>query len=549
MPATTRKKLLPGRRRSQALSLPPSTALTRFLTLPRASSLQPRPSPGKFPPQPAAPSADPVAESGHGAQQSASDGAVSVCHTDRCRPSAQRHSADRTGGDQHPPLQKPSPPVHVGTAAILQVPGARPLHIPPASGLLLSPILRVGAAQIEDCSPTAQLDPHPSGFNPFSPVPGLSCSSSLPQSPPAPSLGPRPAGSMPPKRRNPPTPLSKQGSWSVPPDAPGGQTPPLARPAPPDEHWDPVTDSQSEGSDSDHARLRPGRGWSRYLRQLPTKDDFKTLVAEVKEACKIEIAAIRQDLGQVTGRVDSLEADHDSTRRYVSQLQAHISAQDCLLQDTRLHLEDLDNRGRRNNIRVRGVPEAETTEDIPLILEAIFNQLLGLPLTTGIRMDRAHRALRPKRASGPPRDIICRIHDFALKERIMSATRNQRDIQYAGAAVQLYPDLAWMTLQRRRQLQPLLAVLRTHAIPYRWGFPFSLTATRDGKSTTLRSPADLPAFCGFLGVDQPPLPEWEKGVLPAAPPPVWRSVKQKRRRPPNRDSPGSTSSQHASEAT
>lgn len=83
--------------------------------------------------------------------------------------------------------------------------------------------------------------------------------------------------------------------------------------------------------------------------------------------------------------------------------------------------------------------------------------------------------------------------------------------------IQLFPNLAWMNLQRRRQLQQLLAVLRSQAIPYRWGFPISLIATRDGKSSTLRFPAELSAFCNSLGVDQPPLPEWEKGIPPLAP--------------------------------
>lgn len=74
------------------------------------------------------------------------------------------------------------------------------------------------------------------------------------------------------------------------------------------------------------------------------------------------------------------------------QLQAHISSQAKLLQDTGLHLEDLDNRGRRNNIRIRGLPEADSAENLP----GLFNQILGEPPTHQIKLDRA---LRPKKTT------------------------------------------------------------------------------------------------------------------------------------------------------
>lgn len=60
-------------------------------------------------------------------------------------------------------------------------------------------------------------------------------------------------------------------------------------------------------------------------------------------------------------------------------------------------------------------------------------------------MYRAHRALRPKKHTGPPRDIICRLHNFTIKEQIMRAARSKREIQFEGSTIQLYPDLAWVS--------------------------------------------------------------------------------------------------------
>lgn len=111
------------------------------------------------------------------------------------------------------------------------------------------------------------------------------------------------------------------------------------------------------------------------------------------------------------------------------------------------HLEDLDNRGRRNNIRIMGLPEANREENLPLILTSIFNCLLGEPRTHAIKMDRAHRALRPKGASTLPRDVICCIHNYLVKEAIMAKAQSQCNLDYEGAPIQLFAGLSWVTAE------------------------------------------------------------------------------------------------------
>lgn len=110
----------------------------------------------------------------------------------------------------------------------------------------------------------------------------------------------RPPTSM---KRQPATAMSKKIPWSDPPEEDKPPSPSSPRRSAPDAHWDPSSDSLSEGSESGAVCPGGDRKWARYLRHLPTKDDFKTLVAEVKEACEKEITAIRQDLKQVSDRV------------------------------------------------------------------------------------------------------------------------------------------------------------------------------------------------------------------------------------------------------
>lgn len=171
-------------------------------------------------------------------------------------------------------------------------------------------------------------------------------------------------------------------------------------------------------------------------------------------------------------------------------------AQSQIIWESRRHLEDLDNRGRRNNFRIRGVPELGGVEDVPLILESIFNDLLANPASTKIKMDR-----------------MLLIHDFTLKEQIMSKARSGHDIMYAGATIQLYPDLSWLTLQKRRHLKPNLSLLRERGITYRWGFPFPLSASKNVWSATLCTFEDLATFCSELDIPLLDLTDWDQGRL------------------------------------
>lgn len=83
--------------------------------------------------------------------------------------------------------------------------------------------------------------------------------------------------------------------------------------------------------------------------------------------------------------------------------------------DMNRHIEDLDNRGRRHNIRVRGAPESVTPDKIRPPLSSIFKSLIERPEASPKEYDRAHRALRPRAPdNNPPRDIICCLQNFCL---------------------------------------------------------------------------------------------------------------------------------------
>ncbi|CAH2274047.1 CDC42 small effector 2 [Pelobates cultripes] len=153
------------------------------------------------------------------------------------------------------------------------------------------------------------------------------------------------------------------------------------------------------------------------LRNLPSKDD---LASKLESSMQDQISSLSSEIRQVNSRVGDLEEDRDKLLDRVQALERNQSCRDNKLLYIMRNTEDLDNGGRRNNIRIRGLPESQgTREDLHQILQSLFNKILQRPEETHILLDRAHRALRPKPIPhDSPRDVICRVHYYSEKEAI-----------------------------------------------------------------------------------------------------------------------------------
>ncbi|CAH2251668.1 Hypothetical predicted protein, partial [Pelobates cultripes] len=143
-----------------------------------------------------------------------------------------------------------------------------------------------------------------------------------------------------------------------------------------------------------------------------TKSDLQAITTAIQETLRTEIAGIRTELTSQAGRITAVEEASEALTARVAATDTAVARQGEMLLSVRRHLEDVDNRGRRCNIRVRGVPEAEGPEDAVAILTELFCSLLQPSPPTEIEFERAHRALRPRTVEEGPRDLICCLHSF-----------------------------------------------------------------------------------------------------------------------------------------
>lgn len=251
------------------------------------------------------------------------------------------------------------------------------------------------------------------------------------------------------------------------------------------------------------------------LQALPMKQDIESLIQRVEEAHHRDIQPVRTEIGALTDRVDAGESSISSLEVRMEALEQANIAQAESAVALQLHLEDLEDRSRRNNLRLRGLPEATGAENLQDTVTAIFQRVLASPQST-IELDRVHRALGP-RSSDPnrPRDVVCRIHKYALKEQIIRKAWEYGEIDFDGAAIKILPDLSQATLQRRVRLRVLLDLAKDQGYTYRWGYPLSVTFRKDSAFFTLRTPSDLPDLFTFLRAEPIQVPNWLQ-LLPSA---------------------------------
>lgn len=129
------------------------------------------------------------------------------------------------------------------------------------------------------------------------------------------------------------------------------------------------------------------------------------------------------------------------------------------------HIED---RCRRNKLRLRKLPEATGPKDLAETAAAIFRKISDEILPANLEFDRIHRALGTHSTDpNQPRDVICWLHHYTHKEAIICKAWEAGNIDFDGVTVKILPDLSRAALQRSALLHPVLDLARQFGVTYR----------------------------------------------------------------------------------
>lgn len=145
-----------------------------------------------------------------------------------------------------------------------------------------------------------------------------------------------------------------------------------------------------------------------------------------------------------------------------------------------LKLDDLENRSRRNNLRLVGLPEAVKLEDLQYLFEVELAKSLGLDHKC--RVERAHRigperslTTGPDRVSHPPRQVIMRFLDFNDKAKLLRAYRKcGAQLQLLDTKILLFEEYSAEVAKKRRAIGKICSHLFNRKIRFRLQYPATL---------------------------------------------------------------------------
>uniref|UniRef100_A0A5F8GVI8 L1 transposable element RRM domain-containing protein n=1 Tax=Monodelphis domestica TaxID=13616 RepID=A0A5F8GVI8_MONDO len=145
---------------------------------------------------------------------------------------------------------------------------------------------------------------------------------------------------------------------------------------------------------------------------------------------------------------------------------------------------DLENRGRRENLRIIGLPEKpEINTKLDMVIQDIIKENCPEILEQGgnTSTDRAHRTpstLNPQKTT--PRNVIAKFQSYQTKEKILQEAR-KRQFRYKGMPIRVTQDLASSTLNDRKAWNMIFRKARELGLQPRISYPAKLTIYFPGK--------------------------------------------------------------------
>ncbi|CAH2315132.1 Hypothetical predicted protein [Pelobates cultripes] len=232
-----------------------------------------------------------------------------------------------------------------------------------------------------------------------------------------------------------------------------------------------------------------------------TKGDIKALLTNIRAFFNADLNIMCEDITVVTARlqanedaITSLAQKQESTNEHLLQLQAsHKSMQ--------VRLDTQDDARRRNNLKIRGIAESVTDQELPHFLRRLWTTLLPQRSAKSIQVDGCYRLAKSNRApAGVPRDVLIRFPLLRDKLALQDAAKSRTPLKFEEMQLQLLQDLCRSTLEWRRSFQQVTKILRSADVSYKWGPSRALIVQKDGSMHQLSTTEDSATFLQGLGL-------------------------------------------------
>lgn len=212
-----------------------------------------------------------------------------------------------------------------------------------------------------------------------------------------------------------------------------------------------------------------------------------TSIKDSMDSLKTDVANLGTRIGEAEERVSNLEDGQASLADITTGLSARV-----VQLETRMQY--LENYSRRNNLRIKGIPES--TEREGKVIDCVKNVLHSLfPDTVEVNdivIERAHRVpmARPRdgQVRSAPRHILVRFLSYRDREKVRLRARDLGTFHWNGIKVDFFPDFTKEVQDKRSKFTEVRHLCMRKGLRYTLQYPAVLWVTIDGVRQRFEDP-------------------------------------------------------------
>ncbi len=216
-----------------------------------------------------------------------------------------------------------------------------------------------------------------------------------------------------------------------------------------------------------------------------------------------DIQATNNSVGEPREEFEAVAAVAMQTRDRVDSVQATTREDRSVIMDLRNQLEqddDMEDKSRRNNIRLVGLPEGMEGSDVAGFLRINLSKWIPSLKGRDIEIDRAHRVYDGRKNSDRPRTLIFRVLRWHDRLEILKGARQAYPVKCTQDNVTLlfFPDFSPVTAAKRKSLVPVLISMTALGLQPFLAYPAVIKLRHEGEQRCFNSLRKAEDFVGSL---------------------------------------------------
>ncbi|KAK7896592.1 hypothetical protein WMY93_021917 [Mugilogobius chulae] len=219
-----------------------------------------------------------------------------------------------------------------------------------------------------------------------------------------------------------------------------------------------------------------------------------------------DVADIKRDLIVTNEAFSRQQQRLEAAEERISTLEDMLSNTTTDLQDSLKQLkvlqqktDDLENRGRRKNLVLMGLPEKAEGPNPLKFVQNMLSKWLNINTDSPIELERAHRILKPFPADGKPaRPLLIRFLRFQDKEMVLRAAKKSQCLREGEAKLTFRQDLSAEVRRKRRESSEVIEILRGKGMFRGFAYPSRLRVLQGGSILFFDNPKDVKSFVTSL---------------------------------------------------